>query len=156
MLTYSINRRTTPGPLVHFQCPKCHGTLRTGTAYELHDKFVALHFLPLWSTRATYVECAYCRTTLNSVLGVEELAVLGDTDVTPYLSYEASFVFKFLAIVSLLLVWMPLVGTVMALITLAGTFRVPGWPRTLARVCTVLSVLLFAAYIVAVAINEMG
>lgn len=57
MFTQSIDRQFTPGPVLQFTCPKCGQAMCRGNSYELHDRFMALHLLPLWSTRATDVAC---------------------------------------------------------------------------------------------------
>jgi hypothetical protein len=136
---YSIDRQVTPGPSVRFTCPKCGAAAIEGSSYELHETLKALHLLPLYTARNTYVVCGHCQARLSSRLTLDELFQHCSADLSPYVSYEVSFVFKFLAITALLLSWAPLVGLVLALIAVAGTFRVRGWPRTLALVSVVAS-----------------
>ena len=154
MFTQSIDRQISPGPVVQFTCPKCGQARSRGNSYELHDKFMALHFIPLWSTRTTYVACTSCRANLSSRLDIEELALYRDADVTPYLAYESSFVFKFAALAAVLLWWAPIVGLGLTVLALAGTWRVPGWPRTLAIVSAPLSLAMTVLGAVALVLAE--
>ena len=137
MFYYSIKRQTTPGPLVQFDCPKCGAEQVFGSSFEWLDTFQALHVFPLYSTRNTYIWCSRCQAQLTSPLTLEELHEYQNADLTGFVAYDVSFVYKFLAIAALLLCWMPILGIVLSIIALAGTFRVRGWPRTLALISAV-------------------
>ena len=130
---YSVKRETTSGPTVQFNCPKCGAAVR-GATFEWLDTLMFLYCIPLLKMRNTYVTCGNCRARLTSQLRLDDLQAYGNLDVTPYISYDVSFVFKFLAIAALLLCWTPAIGLALTIAALAGTIRVPGWPRTLALV----------------------
>jgi hypothetical protein len=152
---YSVKRQRTPGPAVQFNCPKCGGVAVSGSSYELFDTLQVFHLVPLWNTRNTYISCSHCQAEMISRLNLDELHDYCDFDLTPYMSYDVSFVFKFLAVAALLLCWTPILGLVLAIIAVAGTFRVPGWPPTLALFSTLLSLVPTTLLIVGAALNRL-
>jgi hypothetical protein len=144
---YSVKRETTSGPTVQFNCPKCGAAVR-GATFEWLDTLMFLYCIPLWKMRNTYVTCGNCQGRLTSQLRLEDLYAYDNLDVTPYISYEVSFVFKFLSIAALLLCWTPAIGLGLTIAALAGTIRVPGWPRTLALVSAVPALAMSAVLLV--------
>jgi hypothetical protein len=72
-------------------------------------------------------------------------------ELSPYLSYEVSLVVKFLAIASILLFVAPIVGLVLAILTVLLSLKSGGWPRTLGVVALVLSGIVTMAFILILA-----
>lgn len=104
--------------------------------------------IPLLKMRTTFVECGGCKAKLASKLAVGDLKKYQGAGVSQFLSDEVSLVFKFLAIVSLLLFFTPILGLVLAGITVWGTFRFRTWPRTLGIVSLVLSSIVTVFFVI--------
>jgi hypothetical protein len=121
-----------------------------GKSYELLDTLEVLGLIPVVKTRTTFVKCGGCKAKLTSRLGIEDLERCKHADVSQFLSDQVSFVFKFLAIFSLLLFMLPIFGLVLALATVMGTFRSRTWPRRLGVVSLVLSSIINAVFFIGI------
>jgi hypothetical protein len=141
-LLLTVKRKETPGPSICINCPRCGEQGIAGQSFEWLETLRLLGLIPLLKARSTFVQCSGCKTMLTSMLDIGELAKYQSTGVSQFLSDEVSFVYKFLAIVSLFLFYMPIVGLVLAGITVLGTFRSHTWPRTVGIISLVLSSIL--------------
>jgi hypothetical protein len=73
-------------------------------------------------------------------LELNDLERMHGLHIDEFLSYSPSFVFKFLAVVSLLICWAPIVGLIVAAIAVVGTRRFKGWPKVVSLVALVVSI----------------
>jgi hypothetical protein len=128
-----------PGPELEINCPKCGASRTSAASYEQRDALSLFFIIPLFTVTNTFVKCAACGAKLTSRLSIDELQPHSAAEVSPYLSHEVSFVVKFLAIASILLFIAPIVGLVLAVLTVILSLRSGGWPRTLGIVALVLS-----------------
>jgi len=141
------------GEKVRIHCPVCETEDTLAQTFTEREQLSMLYFLPLCSMSNNFVRCLSCRSKLFTRLPLEELTEYHPEDLEPHLSHQASFVFKFLAAISLLLFFMPIVGLILAIIALTGTWNRAGWPRTVSRISTVLSVLLSILFAVILALG---
>jgi hypothetical protein len=139
MLGFAVHRQTTLGPAVMFACPRCGEPQTSGRSQELAETFLLLYVLPLFVMRNTYVTCDHCGATLTTRLRLADLDQQSGGDISPFLSHHVSFVLKFLTLVSLLLWWIPVLGSLFPVIVLVATRRSPGLLRTLAIISLALS-----------------
>jgi|GEM_PF-6295101 len=110
MVLWSVHRRDTPGPRVQFACPACLAPAAAGESYERHETFRALHLIPLFFVRNTYVMCGTCHAHLLSQLTLDDLRQHANSDISPFLSFSISFVAKALSVLAILLCWFPFLG----------------------------------------------
>jgi hypothetical protein len=129
-----------PGPPAHFVCPKCQQGPAAGSSYERTDSTLLLAVFPLWRTRITYVVCGNCRSRLTTRMTLDDLRQCVGDDISRFVFYRVSFVFKTLSVLSFLLCLFPVLGTILSVITLIGTFRSPGVWRTIAIISLIISV----------------
>jgi len=61
--------------------------------------------------------------------------------IDEFLSYAPSFVFKCLAVIALLVSWVPLVGFLISIIALFGSRHFNGWPKRVSTTALILSIL---------------
>ena len=134
----TTHREQTPGPELKINCPQCGASETPATSYELRDQLKLLCVIPFTLTN-TYVSCSACSAALTSRLSIDELRTHSPSDISHFPSYEISFVVKFLAILSLLLSIAPLVGFVLAILTVVLSRESGGWPRTIGIIALVLS-----------------
>lgn len=142
----TVHAEETPGPAIPIQCPKCGVETAMGFSRERVETLRLLGLIPLLKLRNTFVDCGECEAKLRSRLGIEELAKYQGAPISQFLSYDVSFVFKFLAITSLILSLVPMVGLGLAVLTLLGTFRTRGWPRTLGIVSLIVSAIVSGGF----------
>lgn len=131
--------RKVPGPVVQISCPRCRAARVPATPYRQLDDLCLFHFVRLFTLKNTFVYCSACGATLHSSVDLDELARYRHGELDQFLSYDVSFVVKFLAIASLLLCMAPGVGLILSLLTVLLTLKTPGWPRTLGRAGLALS-----------------
>jgi hypothetical protein len=143
----------TPGPELEIDCPKCGTSNTSAASYEQRDYLSLFYFIPLFSVANTFVKCGTCDARLTSRLSIEELQQHSTSDVSQYLSYEISFVVKFLAIASILLAIVPIVGLVLAILTVSLSLKSGGWPKTVGIIALVLSGIVTTATVVALALG---
>lgn len=138
----------TPGPSLSINCPRCGEQAVTGRSYERLETLLLFGVVPVAKFKNTFVQCRGCKAKLTSRLNIGELTKYQGAGISQFLSDDVSFVFKFLAIVSLLLFFAPIVGLVLAAITFVGTFKSRTWPRTLALVSLILSSIVNAVIVI--------
>lgn len=148
----TTHREQTLGPDLKINCPKCGALDTSAASYELRDQLKLLFVIPLFKLTNTYVSCAACGTALTSRLSIDELRTHSPSDISHFLSYEISLVVKFLAILSLLLLIAPLVGFVLAILTVVLSRKSGGWPRTIGIVALLLSGIVTIPLVVLLAI----
>ena len=141
-LFYTAQYERRPGPSVRIDCGKCGGTDVAGKAYDQSETLRLLGVVPILKIRNTFVTCGVCGAQLRSRLSCQELVNLEGADLRPFISYEVSFVVKFLAVVSILLCVVPLLGLLLALTTVCCTLKVRGWPKTLGFIALIVSSLI--------------
>jgi len=139
MVWLGSRRQDVQGPHVQFECPKCHRSGTIGLSYDRRETLLLLHLVPLFTLKNTFVICGDCKAHLLAQLTIDELRQHQDSDVSPFLSFEISFVLKTLSVLSLLLCWFPVLGIVLASITLIATIKSPSIWRTLAIISLVAS-----------------
>ncbi|HEY3392861.1 MAG TPA: hypothetical protein VGK58_09150 [Lacipirellulaceae bacterium] len=127
-MSYTIRRQIIPGAPIQFSCPKCR-KVSQGKACQFVDTFMLLYFLPLGAVRNTYVACDDCGLKLRTQLRLDDLERMQGLQIDVFLSYSPSFVFKFLTITALLLCLAPILGTIVAIIAVSGTYHFKGWPK---------------------------
>ena len=147
-ILWFVERQETPGPSVSINCPRCGEQGVVGQSFELLETLRLFDAIPLLKMRNTFVQCGGCKAKLASKLAVADLERYQGTGVSQFLSDGVSLVFKFLAIVSLLLFFTPILGLVLAGITVFGTFRSRTWPRTLGIISLVLSSILTVFFVI--------
>jgi hypothetical protein len=112
-----------------------------------------LYFFPLGTVTNTYVACDDCGIKLQTQLRLEDLERLHDLQIDEFLSYSPSFVFRFLAITALLLCWAPILGTIVAIIALIGTYHFKGWPKNFSFTALLISLVPTAITIVGLSLG---
>jgi hypothetical protein len=147
-LWFIVRRQDSPGPTVVVNCPRCGARGAVGESFERLETLLLNDEFPLMRARNTFVRCGGCSATLASRLRIGELEKYRGTEVSQFLYAGPSLVFKFLAIVSLLLFFTPGLGLVLSAITVAGTFKSRGWPRTVGRISLGLSILVTIAIVI--------
>jgi hypothetical protein len=156
MVFFSVLRRDAPGPRVQFACPACLAAAAAGETYERHETFRALHLIPLFSVRNTYVVCGTCHAHLLSQLTLDDLRQHADSDISPFLSFSISLVAKALSVLAILLCWFPFVGIALAAIALAATYKRRTIWRTLAIISLVVSLLLALGFVILMTIASFA
>jgi hypothetical protein len=151
-MLYSIQRQKITGPSVRFSCPKCR-RVTSGSAYQLADTILLLHFLPLSHSTNTYCVCGDCGTALQSRVEFSDLQRMEGLQIDEFLFYSPSFVYRFLAVTSVLICWAPVVGLVVAAIALYGTHRFQGWPKKFAIFSCVIGSVISVVAIVGLAME---
>jgi hypothetical protein len=146
----------TPGPELEIACPKCNAPKTSATSYEQRDRLSLFYLVPLFAITNTFVECASCNAKLTSRLSVHELDQHSGSDISQFLSFEMSFVVKFLALTSMLLFFAPIIGLVLAIFTVVLSSKSGGWPRALGLVALVLSGIVTIASVALLALEAIG
>ncbi len=150
---YSVQYEHRPGPSVRIDCAKCGGTDVAGKAHGRSETLRLLGAVPILKIRNTFVTCGSCGAQLRSRLSCEESASLEGADLRPFISYEVSFVVKFLAIASILLCVFPLLGFLLALTAVCCTVKAQGWPKALGFIALVVSSLITIPAVVLLALG---
>jgi hypothetical protein len=151
-MSYSVRRETIPGASVLFCCPKCR-KVSSGDACRFVDTLMLVHLVPIFKLRNTYVVCRTCGTKLHTPLELDDLERMQGLQIDEFLTYSPSFVFKFLAVTSLLVCWAPIVGLIVAAIAVFGTRRFKGWPKNVSMVALVISVVVTTILLVGLAMG---
>ncbi|HJT30732.1 MAG TPA: hypothetical protein VJ783_01610 [Pirellulales bacterium] len=146
--------RKEPGPALTIRCPKCGADDVAAVAYRQVDDLCAFYFLKLFTIRNTFVECSACRAKLRSSIDLEELAEYRHEELDQFLSHDVSFVVKFLALASLVLCIIPIVGAVLGLIAVLLTLNSSGWTRIVSRVALVLSTISTSLFVLALLLGK--
>lgn len=128
---YSAHTDIQIGPHVRIDCSRCGEIEVTARSYEQTETLKAYHVLPVLKLTNTFVVCESCGAEYISRLARRDLEDYRETNVTALVFLYISFAVRFLAIISLALCVLPLIGFVLALITVLSTRKVRGWPRIL-------------------------
>ena len=138
----------TPEPLA-MQCPVCKGPPVTAEAWQVRERVTLFHVIPISPVLATtWVKCPQCRQTFLSEAPLDELLGLGPNDVAGVLKLRASLPAQFVAVASILMCWVPIVGTGLALLGVALNWKSRSWTRQASLIGLVLSLLALAALFV--------
>jgi hypothetical protein len=135
-----------PGPDTLLNCHACGPDLPANT-YQLEEK-MGVFFIPLITQRRTYVECSECGAAWLTRLPLAELGQYSAEELTPHLKKPVSFVVKFIALASLLLFWVPLVGFALSVIGLLASYWTGGWPKRVSLIALVLAFLISVLFVI--------
>lgn len=156
MLFLRVHREVVRGAKVLLDCPWCDNGLVKGTAVEHCETTRLLLIIDISETTTTFVVCDACKLRMRSQLGLDELKEHAGKDVTRFLTCEAPFITKALAILSLLFSWAPFVNIALPLITLCAARRYRGWPKSLAILSLLLGIAFTIFGLVMIVLNEPG
>lgn len=123
-----------PAGTVPIHCPVCRGNNVVGQIIESHEKLVQFGVIPVAANTTWWVLCPQCHTRLFSKLPASQLTGKTADQLAGIVYKRVSLVAKFLAIVSVALAWLPILGIVMGLIALFANRKSPGWPKTVSKV----------------------
>ncbi len=129
---------------VVFDCPRCRSQSR-GTAYDLRETIRVASRVPRWGWQSHWVRCAQCQAELHADCAAEDLAGVSPTIVNEHLREYVSFPRRVLALASVVLCWTPVVGVLLAAVSLAANLRTRAWPRWTSAVALVLALAINAA-----------
>jgi hypothetical protein len=130
-----------PGPSVTFTCPVCRSGPAQGTSYEQTETVLFLLFVPTSQTHTTFVVCGNCRTRLVTRMTLAELRQCVGEDISRFVAYRVSIVFKTLSVCAILCCWAPILGTTLAGVALGGTRKTRSLWRSLAIIALVVSLI---------------
>jgi len=145
-----------PGPDLVINCPVCLQTDVNATSFEVEIKERVYGWIAVNRVRRSHVRCEACQTVLVSSVAVSELEGRPSVDISEYLSHQASFVSKSLAVLAGLLFVLPFVGTAMAVIAITANRKYRSWPRTvsvLALTANIMFWITFEVYLRPMLIN---
>ena len=128
----------TPGPTVEINCPACQATSVSAESKLRVERLEVFYFLPVFQSRQTFVCCSACNKSLLSSVSIEEMERLSADELSAHLVTHVSFVHKFVAVLSLVLCILPVIGFGLGLIGVALNWRTVGWPKTLSCVGAVI------------------
>lgn len=133
-----IDRQTVSGPQVQLDCPQCGVTGGLASSQEEKETFRVIG-IRLYTHRNTYITCLTCQTKFITRLRLSELESIND--LASHITKNISLVAKTLALVSLLIFCLPVLGLVLALIAFLIAPKTPNWVRSLAKFSMVISVI---------------
>jgi hypothetical protein len=142
----------TPGPTLSINCPACQSTAVPADSMQQVDRLDLFYLLPFFQLRNTFVTCSACKKQLISSIGINEMADLNAADLSDHLVNHVSFINKFVAILSLLLFWIPIVGVGLGLLAIALNWKTTGWTKTVSFVGAGLAALVLTVLFVLMAI----
>ena len=130
-----------PGPDLKIDCLACERTGVVAWSYEEQIQETLLAFITINHARRVIVKCSECHAEMASSIPVAELEERPISEISTFLKYEASFIAKFLAVISLILAIFPIPGpgTILALIALIANYRYRAWPRTISIIALMIS-----------------
>lgn len=130
-----VQGRTINGPTIVINCPACGAERVDADTFEYGERLTLLHVVPLTPfSRNFYVKCGKCSEQFSSPIAPAELEYLLPNELQAVLRRHVGLVPAFLAIVGLLLSPLPIIGLVMAIISLAvNGFRQKHWTRFVSR-----------------------
>jgi len=132
MVSLHIQTETRTGPKIQIYCPACDAQAVEATVSEAIEHTRLFYFIPLLKLRNTWVTCGKCGAKLTSSLAMDDLLVQQPGAVNDYIRFGASGLAKILAIVGLLVCWVPVGGMVVTGIALFLARGTKGWPKKLA------------------------
>ena len=129
------------GPEVKIKCPNCHKVAAASTC-SFQESIGFFYIQMVTTARETRVECSKCRAILTTKVPLSELKNYSPQELSEELSLRNVFIAKVAAIASLLLFFMPFLGTMLAVVALIKSYRTSGWVRTVSIISLVLSLLM--------------
>jgi predicted small integral membrane protein len=140
-VTILATSKTTriPGPATRINCPKC-GPNTPALSYTLVEK-MGVFFIPLFTQRETYLECARCGSARLVNVPLEGLGRYKADELDAHVFQRMSIVVKFLALASVLLACVPFLGLGFGLFGFWSSYRTGGWVKVVSIVGIVLSTL---------------
>ena len=126
---------------IRVDCGQCGRSQVPSIAFDQTEKLMLFHCIPILCWHNTFVTCGNCGCKLTLSLRCEDLRRSHEGDLRHFISYNESIVLKFLTIVSLLCFIFPILGTILAAITLYVARKSTTWVRKVAVVAFVLSLL---------------
>jgi hypothetical protein len=113
--------RKTPGPDTRINCPKWDPNVPARTC-RLEER-MGVYFIPLFTQRETYVECATCGESRLTRLPLEKLGEYPPDELDRHLYRRVSIVVKFLAVASVLVSCIPFAGLGLGVAGLIASYR---------------------------------
>ena len=137
----TIRSVTTTGPQITLDCPACGGKNVTGTTSEREESYRLLGIVPLMVLRNAFVTCGSCQRQLMSAIRLSDLGDAKPDELAKALSVRESFVGQVVAVLGLLLCWLPFVGLGLGLLGMLLNLRSAKWPRTLSQIATIVGII---------------
>ena len=145
MLVFGTSRTSrTPGPQFPINCRACGRDGVPARSFESEERMRLYAVIPLPTQRERHVVCTACGANRLTDLTWDELTALRPDAAERHIFERVSFVVKFLAVVSLVLFTVPIVGLVLGIITTVMSRRTRGWPYRLGLISLALGGLLWA------------
>ena len=146
----------TPGPSVLINCPNC-AAMRVAAETCDHRERLTWLFVPVFTWRNTFVTCSNCGKQLVSKWPVEFIADFSAEELTQHLTLRVPLACRVVAVVSILLCWVPLWGLILSLILLPVNLRRTGWVKSLSVLSVVIgAVVTFVGIAVALIVVWLG
>ena len=142
------------GPTIRIHCPGCGERDTPADTFEVVER-IKLYLIPLPTQRERQVICRWCGAAWVTHLQLEELATLSADELITYLVPRVSIVVYFLAIASVLLFCMPVVGLVLGIAGLVGSWKSGGLAYRLSISGIVLTVLLWGGLFLRSAVLDL-
>jgi len=149
-----IRVQRSPGPTVTIHCPVCNARDVSAESYEQLEHLRLFYVIPLLKIRNTFVRCSACAAESIAEIGIEEIGSRSADELVCFLAGRVSLVSRFLAIVSILLFWVPLVGLALSVCALLANRRTIGWPKAVSIVATVLAAIFTGIGVIALSLNR--
>lgn len=146
--------RKFPGPTVHINCPVCQTENAEAESLKQVDQLGLFYIIPLFRFTNTFVTCTECHKELMSAVSIDEIEKFSPQDLSSHLSVRVSFVSKAVAVLSMLLFFMPIVGLGLGVLSILLNLRTTGWPKTLSYISTTLAALITITLLVLLSLNK--
>ena len=130
---------------VVFDCPQCHTPGVRGTAYNLRETIRLSERVPMWGWSSHWVRCSQCRAELSADCDPQDFQGASPAKVSDSVHFYLPFPKRVLAVASLAIGWAPVVGMLLAIVSMATNARTKGWPRVVSVVALTLTSLYNAA-----------
>jgi hypothetical protein len=117
MFFFISSQRSEAGPELIINCPICHARGVEASTYQLSDEL----------TKSNWVICDGCDAHLISSRSIFELPDLTEEELDRVIKPHTSFIFKTLAVLSILIGLAPIVGFVVGLAAVLGNRRTGFW-----------------------------
>lgn len=128
-----------PGPGARINCPKC-GPNVPAVTYRLEER-MGVYFIPLFTSRETYVECPKCGSARLTDLTFDELAACPPDELDRHVYQRVSLIIKFMAVASIFVFCIPFVGLGFGIVGFVASRRTGGWVKVVSLIGIVLGVL---------------
>lgn len=142
------NTQQIPGPSFPINCRACGREGVAARSFESEERMKLYAVVPVPTQRERHVVCTACGADRLTDLSWDELTILSPDVAERHIFERVSFVAKFLAIVSLVLFPLPVLGLVLGLVTLVLCRRTRGWPFRVALIAATLHVMLWGGALI--------